>query len=151
MRRQETARSRRILPCHGSFRYALFCWGFFQGAPDRDSTVSITQRIQDFHIGEACDPVDKVARCGSLNGIAAQLSLPSTSTSCLAQRGDQVPTRVTTEHYRLVGEALLWTLERGLGQDLTPEVRSAWANVYHVLAATMQAGAAEVANVQAAE
>ena len=51
---------------------------------------------------------------------------------------------VTTEHYRLVGEALLWTLERGLGQDFTPEARSAWANVYQVLAATMQAGAAEV-------
>src|SRR5262245_4073395 len=31
---------------------------------------------------------------------------------------------VTTEHYRLVGEALLWTLERCLGQDFTPEVRS---------------------------
>jgi hemoglobin-like flavoprotein len=58
---------------------------------------------------------------------------------------------VTMEHYRLVGEALLWTLERGLGQHFTPEVRSAWAKVYHVLAATMQAGAAEVANVQAAE
>jgi hemoglobin-like flavoprotein len=58
---------------------------------------------------------------------------------------------VTTEHYRLVGEALLWTLERGLGQDFTPEVRSAWAKVYQVLAATMQAGAVEVANVQAAE
>jgi hemoglobin-like flavoprotein len=58
---------------------------------------------------------------------------------------------VTTEHYRLVGEALLWTLERGLGQDFTPEARSAWSNVYRVLAATMQAGAAEVANAQAAE
>src|SRR5262245_11531985 len=58
---------------------------------------------------------------------------------------------VTTEHYWLVGEALLWTLERGLGQEFTLEVRSAWAKVYHVLAATMQAGAAEVANVQAAE
>jgi hemoglobin-like flavoprotein len=58
---------------------------------------------------------------------------------------------VTTEHYWLVGEALLWTLERGLGQHFTPEARSAWAKVYHVLAATMQAGAAEVANVQAAE
>jgi hemoglobin-like flavoprotein len=57
---------------------------------------------------------------------------------------------VTTEHYRLVEEAH-WTLERGLGQDFTPEVRSAWAKVYHVLAATMQAGAAQVANVQAAE
>ena len=58
---------------------------------------------------------------------------------------------VTTEHYWLVGEALLWTLERGLGQDFTLEARSAWAKVYHLLAATMQAGAAEAANVQAAE
>jgi hemoglobin-like flavoprotein len=58
---------------------------------------------------------------------------------------------VTTEHYWLVGEALLWTLERGLGQHFTPDARSAWAKLYHVLAATMQAGAAEVANVQAAE
>ena len=58
---------------------------------------------------------------------------------------------VTTEHYRLVGEALLWTLERGLGQDFTPEVCSAWAKVYHLLAATMQADAAEVPNVEAAE
>jgi hemoglobin-like flavoprotein len=58
---------------------------------------------------------------------------------------------VKTEHYRLVGEALLWTLERGLGQGFTPDVRSAWAKVYHVLSATMQAGAAQVANVEAAE
>jgi hemoglobin-like flavoprotein len=58
---------------------------------------------------------------------------------------------VTTEHYWLVGEALIWTLERGLGPHFTPEVRSAWAKVYDVLAATMQAGAADVTNVQAAE
>jgi hemoglobin-like flavoprotein len=58
---------------------------------------------------------------------------------------------VTTEHYLLVGEALLWTLERGLGRHFTPEVRSAWAKVYHVLAATMQAGAVEADDLQAAE
>jgi len=58
---------------------------------------------------------------------------------------------VTTEHYRLVADALLWTLELGLGPDFTPEVRSAWTKVYQVLAATMQAGAAEAADVRAAE
>jgi hemoglobin-like flavoprotein len=58
---------------------------------------------------------------------------------------------VTMEHYRLVAETLLWTLELCLGPDFTPEVRSAWAKVYQVLAATMQAGAAEAANVRAAE
>jgi hemoglobin-like flavoprotein len=46
---------------------------------------------------------------------------------------------------------LLWTLERGLGEGFTPEVRCAWAKVYGVLAATMQAGAAEVTDLRAAE
>ena len=53
--------------------------------------------------------------------------------------------------YNLVGEALLWTLERGLADAFTPEVRAAWTNVYGVLAATMQAGAAELAGMDAAE
>jgi hemoglobin-like flavoprotein len=58
---------------------------------------------------------------------------------------------VTAAHYGIVGEALVWTLEHGLGEGFTPEVRSAWAKVYSVLAATMQAGAAEVAELRAAE
>jgi nitric oxide dioxygenase len=58
---------------------------------------------------------------------------------------------VTTADYAVVGEALLWTLEQGLGEEFTPEVRSAWANVYDLLAATMQAGATDVAELRAAE
>ncbi len=50
---------------------------------------------------------------------------------------------VTVAHYAIVGDALMWTLERGLGDEYTPEVRSAWAKVYGVLAGTMQAGAVE--------
>jgi hemoglobin-like flavoprotein len=50
---------------------------------------------------------------------------------------------VTVAHYAIVGDALMWTLERGLGDEYTPEVRSAWAKVYGVLAGTMQAGAME--------
>ncbi|MFL6974740.1 MAG: globin family protein [Xanthobacteraceae bacterium] len=53
--------------------------------------------------------------------------------------------------YNVVGEVLLWTLERGLADAFTPEVRAAWTKVYGVLAATMQAGAAELADMQAAE
>jgi hemoglobin-like flavoprotein len=55
------------------------------------------------------------------------------------------------EHYAVVGEALLWTLERGLGEAFTPEVRQSWTKVYGTLAALMQAGAAEVVELQAAE
>jgi nitric oxide dioxygenase len=48
---------------------------------------------------------------------------------------------VRDEHYDKVGEALLWTLENGLGEGFTPEVKKAWADLYGQVAATMkQAG-----------
>jgi hemoglobin-like flavoprotein len=50
---------------------------------------------------------------------------------------------VSPEDYDKVADALLWTLEQGLGDDFTPEVKAAWAEVYGVLAGTMLAGAAE--------
>ena len=57
---------------------------------------------------------------------------------------------VTVKDYATVAEALMWTLDRGLGEAFTPEVRSAWAKVYGVLAGTMQIGAGEAANMRAA-
>ena len=40
---------------------------------------------------------------------------------------------VRPEHYDTVGAALLWTLERGLGDAFTPDVREAWATAYGTL------------------
>jgi hemoglobin-like flavoprotein len=51
----------------------------------------------------------------------------------------------TPAHFEPVGQALLWTLRTGLADAFTPEVEAAWTKVYGVLAATMQAGAAEAA------
>jgi nitric oxide dioxygenase len=48
---------------------------------------------------------------------------------------------VQPQHYQTVGGALLWTLERGLGDRFTPEVREAWAAAYELLAEVMQLGA----------
>lgn len=45
---------------------------------------------------------------------------------------------VTADHYGTVASALLWTLEKGLGADFTPDTKEAWTEVYTVLAATMQ-------------
>lgn len=45
---------------------------------------------------------------------------------------------VVDGHYDTVGDALLWTLEKGLGDGFTPEVKDAWASVYGVLATTMK-------------
>ena len=51
--------------------------------------------------------------------------------------------RVAEEHYDSVGAALLWTLEQGLGEAFTDDVKSAWTTVYTVLSTTMKEGAAE--------
>lgn len=52
---------------------------------------------------------------------------------------------VRGEHYDTVGDALLWTLEMGLGDAFTPETRNAWAACYRMLAGVMQDAAAEQA------
>ncbi len=45
---------------------------------------------------------------------------------------------VRPEHYAMVGDALLWTLERGLGTDWTPETAEAWGACYTLIAGVMQ-------------
>lgn len=45
---------------------------------------------------------------------------------------------VEEEHFALVGEALLWALNRLLGPDFTPEVREAWTAVYDMIFRVMQ-------------
>ena len=49
---------------------------------------------------------------------------------------------VRDEYYAPVGEALLWTLEQGLGDDFTPATKAAWATAYGILAETMQRASA---------
>lgn len=44
---------------------------------------------------------------------------------------------VEASHYATVGAALLETLEQGLGDAFTPEVRDAWVAVYGTMAAVM--------------
>lgn len=44
---------------------------------------------------------------------------------------------VTAEHYPIVGAALLWTLEKGLGGGWTPDVADAWAAAYGTLSGYM--------------
>jgi hemoglobin-like flavoprotein len=45
--------------------------------------------------------------------------------------------RVPDEAYVPVGEALLWTLDYGLGEAFTSDVREAWAALYGVLSKCM--------------
>ena len=51
---------------------------------------------------------------------------------------------VEEPHYATVGEALLWTLEQGLGDAFTAETKAAWVETYTTLSSVMIDAAAEV-------
>jgi nitric oxide dioxygenase len=55
--------------------------------------------------------------------------------SALAKR--HVSYGARPEHYPVVGGALLWTLEKGLGEAWTPDVASAWTTAYGTLSGYM--------------
>ena len=57
---------------------------------------------------------------------------------------------VRDKDYGTVGQALLWTLQKGLGDAFTPDVEAAWSNVYATLASAMQSGTAMDAEAVAA-
>jgi hemoglobin-like flavoprotein len=61
------------------------------------------------------------------------------SVEALARR--HVAYGVTPAHYDSVEAALLWTLDQGLGDAFTPQVRAAWTELYTTLATAMQRAA----------
>ncbi len=73
-----------------------------------------------------------------VNGLA---NLPAIlpAASMLAKR--HVAYGAEPAHYPVVGGALLWTLEKGLGPDWTPEVATAWTDAYTILSGFMIAEA----------
>lgn len=52
--------------------------------------------------------------------------------------------RIPNESYGVVAEALLWTLDYGLGDAFTQDVRAAWTQLYTLLAQTMRMGALSI-------
>lgn len=51
---------------------------------------------------------------------------------------------VTSDHYEHVGSALLWTLEKGLGDGFTPPLKEAWTETYGALSGVMQKAATDM-------
>jgi nitric oxide dioxygenase len=51
--------------------------------------------------------------------------------------------QVKPGHYETVGQALLWTLEQGLGKDWNDELRTAWLELYTLLSKIMIAAQEE--------
>jgi len=81
-----------------------------------------------------------------VNGLG---DLPSIlpAASALAKR--HVAYGAKAEHYPVVGAALLWTLEKGLGEAWTPDVAAGWTTAYGTLSGYMISEA--YGNAQAAE
>lgn len=52
--------------------------------------------------------------------------------------------KIPADSYGPVGEALLWTLDYGLGEAFSPTVRAVWAKLYGLVAQTMRMGAATI-------
>ncbi len=52
--------------------------------------------------------------------------------------------KIPPDSYAAVGEALVWTLEQGLGDAFTPPTREVWIRLYTLLASTMQMGSAAI-------
>ena len=48
---------------------------------------------------------------------------------------------VTAAHYDSVGQALLWTLEQGLGSAWTPAMAAAWTELFGQLSSVMKGAA----------
>ena len=73
-----------------------------------------------------------------LSGAVAGLSNIEALIPVLQDLGKRhVAYRVEKSHYDTVGAALLGTLDAGLGDDFTPEVKQAWTDVYGVMASVM--------------
>lgn len=73
-----------------------------------------------------------------LGTAAAGLSKPDALLPVVRALGQQhAGYGVKAEHFAPVGAALIWTLERGLGEAFTSEVKAAWIEVYGALSRTM--------------
>ena len=76
-----------------------------------------------------------MAMLGTVVGALTRLDQLLPAVKALGQR--HAGYGVKAEHFAPVGAALLWTLEQGLGDDFTPEVKEAWVAVYAVLSSLM--------------
>ena len=77
-----------------------------------------------------------------LSEIVRVLDQPKLLVTEVAESGRRhVNYGVQPRDYDDVGAALLWTLERELGDAFTPELRTAWREAYTLLAAVMRRAA----------
>jgi hemoglobin-like flavoprotein len=81
-----------------------------------------------------------------LNAVVSRLDKPDELTEEIAAMAHRhADYGVRPAHYKLVGTALLWTLQKGMGRDWNDDVKNAWATCYNLLAGTMISSVAAAA------
>jgi hemoglobin-like flavoprotein len=129
---------------------ALVQQSFTLVAPNREAVAAaFYDRL--FAIDPALKPLFRgdlrsqgIKLMGALTLVVTQLNRLETildDVKALARR--HVGYGVTDQHYATVGQALLDTLQSGLGEAFTPELRGAWTRAYTLLSGAMIAAAAE--------
>ncbi|MGI9426513.1 MAG: globin family protein [Hyphomicrobiaceae bacterium] len=99
---------------------------------------SLTKLFQDSDL-----PAQKKALLHALSAAVAGLDAIDDLTPQLQALGHRhVAYGVVPAHYITAGNALLWTLRKGLGESWTPETEQAWTAAYLFISETMQTGAA---------
>ena len=58
---------------------------------------------------------------------------------------------VESAHFAVVGEALIWTLADGLGDQFTPEVKEAWLQTWATIVSVMEPALLEAKAANASE
>jgi nitric oxide dioxygenase len=117
---------------------------FAQVAPIADTAASLFyQRL--FEIAPAVKPLFKgdmaeqrrklMATLAVVVGGLGNIETVLPAASALAKR--HVGYGARPEHYEQVGAALLWTLERGLGDKWTGDLAAAWSAAYGMLSGFM--------------
>lgn len=84
----------------------------------------------------------KLKLAQTLSFAVAGLDQPEILLPIVRQLGDRHRAYgVEDSHYDTAAAALLWTLEKGLGPEWTPEAAAAWTAAYLALAGAMKEGA----------
>ncbi len=113
-----------------------------------DRLFEIAPQVRPMFKGDMAEQCRKLmAMLGTVVAGLSKLDTILPAASTLAKR--HVAYGALPAHYPVVGAALLWTLEKGLGESWTPEVAGAWGEAYGTLSGYMmseaygQASAAE--------
>jgi len=109
---------------------ALFYGRLFETAPEVKPLFSGNMHVQGQKL---------MAALGTVVNSLGQIEEIAPMAGDLAKR--HVAYGVRQDHYAVVGTALLWTLEQGLGEEFTPTLRTAWEAAYSTLSETMIASA----------